>query len=370
MSPVGLSVWAETRLGTFRLDAAFEGPARGVTALFGPSGAGKSSLLAAVAGALRPDRGRIVAGGKLLFDDATGVNLAMERRGAGWVFQDARLFPHLDVRGNLAYGLQRARDRPHRVGFDEVVAVLGIGDLLDRRPRDLSGGERQRVAMGRALLSQPRLLLMDEPLAALDAPRRAEILPFLQRLKSSFELPILYVTHSLSEVMQLADHLVVLDAGRVAAEGPLRAVLERTDLPMLAGRADVASVLDARLEAHERGLSRLDAGGAAFLVPSLDQPVGAAVRAVVLARDVLLAGEEPRALSARNVLSGVVQAITQRRDGTLLVSVALGDQGPKLLSAVTRDAAEALMLAPGVRVWAIVKSVAVEGGRLLAALDD
>jgi molybdate transport system ATP-binding protein len=239
----GLSVQVEKRLGEFRLGAGFEGPDRGVTALFGASGAGKTAVLAAIAGAWRPERGRIVAGGRTLFDSAAGVDLPMERRALGWIFQDARLFPHLNVKRNLAYGLERARNRERRVGFDEVLSVLGIDHLLERRPRDLSGGERQRVAIGRALLSQPDLLLMDEPLAALDAPRRAEILPFLQRLKSRFQLPVLYVTHSLAEVMQLADHLVVMDAGAVVAAGPLRQVLERSDIPLLAGRADAASAL-------------------------------------------------------------------------------------------------------------------------------
>jgi molybdate transport system ATP-binding protein len=369
----GLDVAAEKRLGDFRLDARFRaGP--GVTALFGASGAGKSSILAAVAGALRPDRGRIALDGEALFDSEGRIDRPMERRGVGWVFQDARLFPHLAVEANLRYGERRARGRPRTVQFDEVVAVLGIETLLARRPRDLSGGERQRVAIGRALLSQPRLLLMDEPLAALDAARKAEILPFLDRLKDAFALPVLYVTHSFAEVARLADRLVALEAGRVVAEGPVGDVLARPDLPLLSGRADAAAALDPVIADHDeaRGLTRLDLGGAELLVPRLDRPAGARVRALVLARDVLIATEAPRGISARNILSAEVVRLDARPDGTVLAALRLEGARVQLLSAVTRDAVEALALAQGRRVWAVVKSVAVEGGRsgLLEALDD
>jgi molybdate transport system ATP-binding protein len=369
----GLVVDIRARCGGFELAVAFEGPARGVTALFGPSGAGKSLTLAAVAGALRPAAGRVAVGDQLFFDSASGVDLPMERRGVGWVFQDARLFPHLDVEANLRYGLKRARGRPARVGFDEVVGVLDIVPLLRRRPRDLSGGERQRVGMGRALLSQPRLLLMDEPLSALDAPRKAEILPLIERLKA-FDLPILYVTHSLSEVLRLADRLALVEDGRVTAQGALAEVLARDDLPLLAGRADAAAAWDAEVAGHDlaRGLSRLRAAGVELLAPLLDRPVGAPVRAVILARDVLLATEPPRGLSARNILAGRVERLAPRADGAVLVHVRLGDAGPALLAAVTRDAVETLGLEAGRPVWAVIKSVAVEGARggLLAALDD
>jgi molybdate transport system ATP-binding protein len=370
-----LSVRVGKRLGDFHLDCAFEGPGRGVTCLFGASGAGKSATLAAVAGSLRPDAGRIAIGSDVLFDAEARIDRQMEQRGVGWVFQDARLFPHLSVEKNLRYGLSRVRGRPVHVGFDEVLAVLGVEALLARRPRDLSGGERQRVAIGRALLSQPRLLLMDEPLSALDAARKAEILPFLERLKGVVDLPILYVTHNLSEVMRLADRLVVMDAGKVAAQGPLAEVLARADVPLLAARADAAAALDAVVAGHDRarGLTRLDVQGVTLLTPALDRAVGSAVRAVVLARDVLLAGEAPRALSARNVMPGSVQRLTTRADGSVLVTVALADGPARILSAVTRDAVEDLGLAPGKPVWAVVKSVAVEGaagGGMLTALDD
>ena len=369
-----LSVAVDRRLGGFRLEAAFEAGA-GVTAVFGASGSGKSTLLAAIAGALRPDRGRIVADGRVLFDSTTGVDLAMEARAIGWVFQDARLFPHLSVESNLRYGLTRARERPHALSLGEVAEVLGLQPLLARRPRDLSGGERQRVAVGRALLSQPRLLLMDEPLSALDAPLKAEILPFLDRLKARAPMPIVYVTHAFSEVMRLADRLVVLEAGRVAAQGPLGEVLARPDLPLLAGRADAAAALETVVSAHhpERGLTRLQAAGTDLLIPLIERPLGARVRAVVLARDVMIAREEPKALSARNVLPVRIERLQPRADGSVLVTLAFAQGDERLLSAVTRDAVDALALAPGAAVWAVLKSVAVEGaqaGGLLAALDD
>jgi molybdate transport system ATP-binding protein len=362
------------RLGAFSLEAAFSVPARGVTALFGRSGAGKSATLSAIAGAFAPDRGRITLRDRVLFDADRGIDVPMERRAIGWVFQDARLFPHLSVRANLDYGARRARGRDAGVRFDEVLDVLSVEPLLARRPAQLSGGERQRVAIGRALLSQPALLLMDEPLSALDAPRKAEILPFLARLKARFALPILYVTHSLAEVVRLADRLVVLEGGRVAAQGPLADILARADLPLLAGRADAAATLDGIVAEHlsERGLSRLRIGAVDLFAPRLHQPLGEPVRAVVLARDVLLARVRPEAISARNILAGRIAGLAARADGSVMVRVTL-DGGPALLAAVTADAVQSMKLAADEPVWAILKSVAVEGaapGGLLALFDD
>ncbi len=370
----GLDLAVAKRLGAFSLDVAFSVPAQGVTALFGRSGAGKSATLSAIAGALRPDRGRIALGDRVLFDADQDVDVPMERRAIGWVFQDARLFPHLSVRANLDYGAHRARGRDAGVRFDEVLTVLGIEPLLARRPVRLSGGERQRVAIGRALLSQPSLLLMDEPLSALDAPRRAEILPFLARLKARFAMPILYVTHSLAEVVRLADQLVVLDEGSVAAQGALAEVLARANLPLLSGRADAAATLDGIVAEHlgERGLSRLRIGEIDLFAPRLHQALGDPVRAVVLARDVLLARVRPEAISARNILLGRIAGLASRSDGSVMVRLAL-DGGPFLLSAITADAVQSLKLSTGEPVWAILKSVAVEGaapGGLLALFDD
>ncbi len=213
-----LSVSVRQRLGDFLLDLAFEGPGDGVTMLFGPSGAGKSATLAAIGGASRPDAARVVLGERVLTDTAQRIAVPPQRRRIGWVYQDARLFPHLPVRANLLYGAKRAEGAA-RIGFDDVVAVLGIGDLLGRRIADLSGGERQRVALGRALLSQPDLLLLDEPLAALDGARKAEITALIARIKAELRLPMVYVTHSAEEVLALADHVVRLETGRVIAAG-------------------------------------------------------------------------------------------------------------------------------------------------------
>ena len=214
-----ISVAIHRTLGAFDLDVAFEGPADGVTVLFGPSGAGKSATLAAIAGSGAIDRGHVALGSRVLFDSATRVNVPQRARRIGWVFQDARLFPHLRVEANLRYGMRRASG-VQRIDFDHVVGVLDIGHLLRRGVRDLSGGERQRVALGRALLSQPELLLLDEPLAALDGGRKAEVLAYIKRLKADFALPMLYVTHSPDEVHAVADHVVMLDHGRVVTTGP------------------------------------------------------------------------------------------------------------------------------------------------------
>ena len=366
-----LSVEIAKRLGGFSLDVAFEGATGGITVLFGPSGAGKSLTLAAIAGELRLDRGCIAIGDAVLFDRAARIDVKPEARRIGWVFQDARLFPHLNVEANLRYGLRRAGDGPHRIGFGEVTGVLGLGDLLHRRPRALSGGEAQRVAIGRALLSQPRLLLMDEPLSALDAARKGDILAFIERVRDAFAIPTLYVTHSLAETVRLADRLVVIEAGRILVQGPMDEVLGRADLPLLAARADAASVVEGVVAEHApaRGLTLVRAGDLDWACPLLDRSAGAQVRLVVLARDVILATEAPQGLSARNVLAGSIKSLTPRADGAVLAAVQVG--GRRILSAVTADAVRALELAPGRPIWAVVKSVAIEGvGGGLSSMFD
>ena len=361
-----LQVQVKSRLGGFELDAAFEGSGQGVTVLFGPSGAGKSSVLAAVAGALKPDAGRITLGGDILFDSAAGLDMPMERRRVGWVFQDARLFPHLNVEGNLRFGLKRAPAGP--IKFEEVVEALGIGRLLHRRPRDLSGGERQRVGLGRALLSQPRLLVMDEPLASLDASRRGEILPFFERIKTSFGVPILYVTHSLAEAVRLGDRMAVMRDGKVVAEGALAQVVSRPELMLTGSHARDGAALDGQFAGHDGGLSIVRVGAWDVRTPRLELPDGSPVRLFVLARDVMLALDPPSRISARNVLEGEIRGLTEA-DGRVVARV--GHGGRELLCALTPDAVEALALKPGVKVYAVLKSVAIDGlgGGLLEALD-
>jgi molybdate transport system ATP-binding protein len=349
--------------GGFDLDLAFSAPTPGVTALFGPSGSGKSTVLAAVSGLLRPREGRVALdGGPPLLDTARGVSVPSEKRRCGVVFQDARLFPHLSVERNLRYGLRRAPPGADGPSLDEVVALLGIGHLLRRRPLGLSGGETQRVALGRALLSRPRLLLMDEPLASLDAARRAEVLPFLARLRDAAGLPILYVTHAMGEVDALADTLVVLEAGRVVASGPVETVAARTDLPQLSLRRDAGALLSCAVLAHDpaRGLTRLGFPGGELTVPLRPEPPGARVRVRARARDVAVATEAPRGISTHNVLACRLEGVAEAGDHEVFLRLAVGPT--PLLSRVTRDTPGRLGLSPGMALWALVKSVAFDRG--------
>jgi len=353
-----ISVALRHRFGRdgFGIDVGIEAPEAGVTALFGPSGCGKSTILAAVAGLLRPQEGRVAIGDAVLVDTARRVLVPPERRRCGVVFQDARLFPHLNVETNLRYGLRRAPPGADGPGFGEVVALLGIGHLLARRPAGLSGGERQRVALGRALLSRPRLLLMDEPLAALDAARRAEVLPFLARLRDAAGLPILYVTHALDEVDALADHLVLLEAGRVVAAGPVEDLSARTDLPQLAGRRDAGVLIPCTVRHRGRGLAALGFAGGELLTTSDPGPPGTRLRVRLRARDIAVAIEEPRGLSTQNILPATVAGIVG--GGTPAEAFLRLAVGPTtLLARVTRDSVARLALRPGLPVWALIKAV-------------
>jgi len=349
------------------LDMTLAAPTPGVTALFGPSGAGKSTLIAAVAGLLRAQRCRVEIDDEVLADSDAGLWLAPERRRIGLVFQDSRLFPHMSIAKNLHFGLRRAVRRTSRAGlidFDTVVELLGLERLLGRRPHTLSGGERQRVAIGRALLSQPRLLLMDEPLANLDAARKAEILPYLEQLKTTLRLPMLYVTHALDEVAQLADTVVLLNLGRVLAAGSLSDIVTRADLP-LAARDDAAAVLAVRVVEHdaERQLTWLETGGDRLVVPLLPVALQQPLRVRIPAREVVLARVEAHnlvdTLSLNNVMRGTVRAINQdnTRHSTM-IEVALGEGA--LLARVTPDSVARLSLVPGMPVLALMKSTAVD----------
>jgi molybdate transport system ATP-binding protein len=355
---MSLSVALEHRFPSVTIEVAFEVPSPGVTVLSGPSGSGKSTVINAAAGLLRPDNCLIAVDGRVFANTRLGVWLPPERRRAGLVFQDSRLFPHMSVATNLRYGLRRVA--PGAIGFDDIVELLGIAPLLDRRPHTLSGGERQRVAIGRALLAQPNLLLMDEPLASLDAARKAEILPYLTRLKTSLKLPVLYVTHALDEIVRLADSLVLIEAGRVVGFGSVSEVAARADLK-LAQRDDGGAVLLCRAGRHDvdRALTLLEGGGAVFWVPLLDLPVGAACRIRIPAREVILAGKAPDSISLHNIVAGTVRQIiydTVRRS----VLVGVGLPNGALLARVTPDAIARLGLATGSPVLALIKSTSIE----------
>jgi len=344
--------------GSFALDVKLSAPDGGVLALFGRSGAGKTSIVRAIAGLARPSAGSIEIGGRTLFDAARRIDVPAEERAVGYVFQDSRLFPHLSVAGNLRYGLKRAKKGP--IGFDEIVDLLGIGDLLARRPWNLSGGERQRVAIGRALLAQPRILLLDEPLASLDPARKAELLPYLETLHAQTRVPVVYVSHALDEVVRLADTLAIVDRGRIAACGPLGEVAGRLDLRPLAGRFEAGAVIDATIDRHDRhyALSVLAFAGGELAVPLLDAPEGSGVRAQIRARDVLLATQKPEGLSARNVLAGRIVDLIPEEGAYAELAVAVG--ATRLIARITRAALDELDLAIGSPVFAIVKSVAVD----------
>lgn len=353
-----LDVAIRRQAGAFQLDVAFQAGLPQTVVLFGPSGCGKTTVVNAIAGLVVPDSGRIAVGDATLYDGARGVSVPPERRSVGVVFQDARLFPHMSVATNLRYGARRATSR--RIGFDDVVDLLGIASLLRRTPRDLSGGERQRVAIGRALLAQPRLLLMDEPLASLDVARKQEILPYLMRLKSSLDLPIVYVTHALDEVARLADILVLLDQGRVLAYGPVGEMAARSDLP-LAARDDAAAILPMRVASHdaERHLSLLEAGELRLWVPQVHAEIGASLRAMIPAREVILATAVPAEISVQNVVACTVRAV--RADPARLAATIELSVGPvALLARVTPDAVHRLSLEPGRPALALIKSMSID----------
>jgi molybdate transport system ATP-binding protein len=353
-----LSVAIRHRLGDFTLDAEFASSG-GLTALFGRSGAGKTSLVNAIAGLIRPERGRIVVDGEVLTDTDSGRFVPAHRRRIGYVFQEGRLFPHLNVRQNLLYGRWFAGVRGGGE-IDRVVDLLGIGPLLGRRPAGLSGGEKQRVAVGRALLAQPRLLIMDEPLASLDDARKGEILPYIERLRDELRIPIVYVSHSLAEVTRLATTLVVLADGRIAASGPTAAVMGRIDLFPLAGRGEAGALLATRIVAHDRefGLTVLRAAAGELRVPSLDLPIGTALRVRIRARDVMIALTPPEHLSALNVLPGTIAEIGET--GGAIVQIRLNCAGEALVARLTRRSVETLGLSAGRPVHAVIKSVAFD----------
>ena len=344
--------------GAFRVEMSFRADGR-LTCLFGRSGAGKTTLVNAIAGLIRPQAGRIVAGGAVLLDTAARLFVPPHRRRIGYVFQEGRLFPHLSVRQNLLFGRWFVGGEGG-VDLGAVTDLLGIGHLLDRRPSTLSGGEKQRVAIGRALLARPRLLLMDEPLASLDEARKAEILPYIERLRDAGGVPIVYVSHAVSEVVRLADTVVMLDAGRVVATGPAAAILADTRHGPLAAERDAGAVLEGQVVARDEtfGLARVATGAGEVWVPGAVRP-GERVRLLVPAREVMLATERPVGISALNVLPARIEALAEA-GGAVEVTLACGEA--RLLARVTRKSVADLGLGPGREVYALVKSVSLDRG--------
>jgi molybdate transport system ATP-binding protein len=339
----------------FTLDAELNTPMQGITAVFGPSGCGKTTLLRAMAGLEYCREGYLALGQEVWQNkhQFTPPHL----RSLGYVFQEANLFPHLTVRGNLEYGYKRVAETGRRLTFDQVAELLGVETLLTRRVTHLSGGERQRVAIARALLTSPSLLLMDEPLAALDINSKAEIYPFLDRLNQELAIPILYVSHSPDEVARLADHLVLLESGKILASGPIADMLTRPDLP-LAHSTDAESIIEAEVSGHDNNfkLSHLTFAGGQFTVPGTSLNLGKKVRLRILARDVSLTLEHQKDTSILNIFPGVVEEIMEQNPSQMTVRVSA--QGIPILSRITRKSATVLGLEVGKHVYVQVKSVA------------
>ncbi len=335
----------------------------GVTALYGPSGSGKTSCLRAIAGLSRSDAdfsAYIAVKGEVWQDDALGIFVPVHQRPIGYVFQDANLVTHLSVAQNLAFGLTRVRPAQRRIALAQVVDLLGIGHLLQRRTESLSGGERQRVAIARALATSPRLLLLDEPLAALDAQRKAEILPYLEKLHSELDIPVLYVSHALDEVARLADHMVVLENGSVTASGATHELMTRLDLPLAHGDG-AGALIHATISGHEADyhLTLADFPGGRLRVALQKREIGQRLRLRVLARDVSLTLAPQVDTSILNILPARVVALSDDSPGQVMVALDVG--GTSLLARITKKSVDALALVPGCAVYAQVKGVAIVG---------
>ena len=343
----------------FTLDVDLDLPGRGVSALFGHSGSGKTSCLRCFAGLDRPQQGYLQVAGELWQDSARGVFLPAHKRAIGYVFQDANLFPHLSVRKNLEYGQKRIPAAQRKVALDQALELLGIGHLLERMPAALSGGERQRVGIARALVTSPRLLLMDEPLASLDFKRKQEVLPYLQRLHEELDIPVLYVSHAPDEVARLADHLVLLDEGQVCTSGPLKDILLRPDLPF-ATDDDAEAVIDGKVCGHDAAYDllhlRLPGSEAYLRLPHAALPNGHRVRVKIKARDVSLSLQRAEGSSLLNLLPVQVES-WQALDAQMLLTLRLGDQ--RLLGRITRYSFDQLGIHAGQAIWAQIKSVSL-----------
>lgn len=345
------------RLGAFQLEAAFTSAAP-VVALFGRSGSGKTSIVNAIAGVTRPDRGRIVVDGEVFFDAASGIFAKPEARRVGYVFQDGLLFPHMSVERNLFYGSHHGSSAA--IDPDRVITLLGLKHLLARKPANLSGGEKQRVAFGRALLANPRLLLLDEPLAALDSQRKSEILQYIELLRDEFRIPIVLVSHSMEEVARLADTMVLLSDGRVVAVGGVEELMARMDLKPITGRYEGGAVIETVVASHHAAydLTELAFDGGCIHAPGVDALIGERVRVRVRARDVSLALSRPEDVSVLNILEGTVAELREESGPIVDVRVQVG--AATLIARITRQSVDRLRIQPGLRVFAMVKAISLD----------
>ena len=346
------------RLGDFQIGAKFKSTGR-LTALFGASGSGKSSVISMIAGLIRPNVGRITVDERVMIDTTRSVNVPSHKRRIGCVFQEARLFPHLSVRQNLAYGQWFATAKDRTTDTARVIDLLGVGELLERMPNRLSGGEKQRVAIGRALFSSPKLLLMDEPLAALDQARKAEILPYIERLRDETQIPIIYVSHSVAEVARLATDIVVISNGKVTACGPTPDIMQRLDLMPAEERDETGTVLDMMVASYDDGfdMTLLRSAVGEIRTPGQLGKVGKLVRLRLRARDVIIANQKPRGLSALNLLQGKISSISNVGP---LTDVKIDCAGTIIMSRITRQSSEHLKLAAGMPVYAVVKTASID----------
>ncbi|HEY1711206.1 MAG TPA: molybdenum ABC transporter ATP-binding protein [Rhizomicrobium sp.] len=346
--------------GSFALDVAFEARDACVTALFGPSGAGKTSVINAIAGLIRPDFGRIAIGDRVVFDSRAHIFVPPRRRRVGYVFQDARLFPHLTVAENLLFGWRRAAKRASPQAMGEVWAMLGLDHIKTRYPAALSGGEKSRVALGRALLASPEILLLDEPLAALDTARRNEILPYLERLRDEAKLPMVYVSHAFDEVARLAHEIVVLRNGRVVRQGSVFDMATAEEARGLFGAAPLGALFDAVVETRRdgEGLCILSFAGGRLRISNFAHEAGTKVRVRVRAEDIMLAAEEPRALSANNILAVTVTGIHDADDANADIQISCN--GVHMMARITRASTQRLGLGSGQDIFAIIKSVTID----------
>ncbi len=354
-----LSVNITKVFDSFRLETQFEVEEGSITAIFGKSGAGKTSTINAIAGLTRPDVGVIQIGNTTLFDQHLRINLPIYKRQIGYVFQDDRLFPHMTVQNNLIYGIPKNRDVANSLNLTDITELLELAPLLERRPRTLSGGEKQRVAIGRALLSNPKLLLMDEPLASIDVQHRFEILPFIQRVREKTGITIIYVTHALEEVIFIADQIILLSEGQVTAQGTVEEIMGRLDLHPMTSRFDAGAVISAIYSGYDRefDLGELSFDGGTLRIAGLNAEIGIHLRAHIRARDVSLMLDKPKDTSVLNVFKGELIEI-RHEDGPqldLLINI-----GTPLIARITRKSLNDLNLDIGSKVYAMIKAVAID----------